>query len=416
MAKDLVIILAGGGGRRLLLLSEHRAKPAVPFGGIYRIIDFTLSNCVNSGLYQIFLLTQYRPGSLMKHLDFGNPWDLNRLDGGIVILQPYVGSTESRWYQGNADAVRQNLHLIEERSPQAVLVLGGDHVYKMDYRPLLEFHKQRNADLTVAVKRVRPEETHKFGICALAKDKRLVEFEEKPKTPKSDLASMGIYVFDRRIMFDALLADARTRGSSHDFGRDIVPKLIRQRRVYGYEFRGYWQDVGTVRSYFESSMALLQPEPPIDLSDAEWPILTKFGDPPPARILRSGKISDSMVCDGCTIDGMVETSIISPGVVIETDAVVRNSIVLEGCRISEGAKVNLAVIDENTTVGQHATIGSGIDFTPNREHPNILDCGVTLIGRNCYIPRDSRIGRNCLVRADSSGHGPLEIASGSSLT
>jgi glucose-1-phosphate adenylyltransferase len=412
MAKDLVIVLAGGAGKRLLLLSEYRAKPAVPFGGIYRIVDFALSNCVNSGLFNIFVLSQYRPRSLMRHLDFGNPWDLNRLDAGMVILQPYVGNVGSSWYQGNADAVRQNIHLIEERAPEAVLVLAGDHIYKMDYRPLLEFHKQRHADLTVAVTKVRREETTKFGTCTLDKDKRIAHFEEKPETPKSTLASMGIYVFSRRALSECLLADADTSNSSHDFGRDIVPVMIKNREVYGYEFRGYWQDVGTIGTYFESNMALLEPDSPIDLYNTNWPILTKFEDLPPARMLESADVSDSMICDGSIIDGTVESSIISPGVVILKGAVVRNSIVLNGCVISEGARVNLSIIDKNTTVGTNTKIGIGIDFSPNQDHPAIMDHGVTLIGRGSHIPAESAIGRNCLVRTTQADDCPLEIESG----
>jgi glucose-1-phosphate adenylyltransferase len=412
VAKNLVIILAGGAGRRLLLLSEHRAKPAVPFGGIYRIVDFALSNCVNSGLYQIFVLTQYMPWSLMRHLDFGNPWDLNRLDGGMVTLQPFLGAAGSGWYQGNADAVRQNLHLVEERAPEAVLILAGDHVYKMDYRPLLDFHKKRNADLTVAVKKVRPEDTSQFGTCMLAEDKRVVHFEEKSKTAKSDLASMGIYVFSRRTLFDCLKADAQNSDSPHDFGHDIVPSLIRKRKVYGYEFRGYWQDVGTIGTYFESNMALLETSPPVDLSDPDWPVLTKFEDLPPARILKPSAVSKSMICDGCTIGGTVESSIISPGVVVEKDAVVRNSIVLAGCTVSSGARLNLSIVDRDTMIGGNSRIGSGIDFTPNEDHPDILDRGVTLVGKGSCIPPGSTIGRNCLVRITDGGTTPLEIPSG----
>jgi glucose-1-phosphate adenylyltransferase len=411
MAKDLVIVLAGGAGKRLLLLSEDRAKPAVPFGGIYRIIDFTLSNCVNSGLYHIFVLSQYRPRSLMRHLDFGNPWALNRFNAGMLILQPHVGSVGSHWYQGNADAVRQNIYLIEERSPEAVLILAGDHVYKMDYRPLLAFHKQRHADLTVAVKRVRREETTKFGTCVLDKDKRISQFEEKSKTPKSNLASMGIYVFSRKALFDCLLADPE-HNSAHDFGRDIVPRVIQSGSVYGYEFRGYWKDVGTVGAYFESNMALLEPDSPIDLTNEDWPILTRFEDLPPARFQTSADVSESLVCDGSVIEGTVESSIISPGVTIQQGAVVRNSIIMNACTIREGARVNLSIVDKKSTIGEHARIGSGIDFTPNKDHPAILDHGVTLIGRRSFIPPRSVIGRNCLVSMLEPGNSPVELESG----
>ncbi|HVP57175.1 MAG TPA: glucose-1-phosphate adenylyltransferase subunit GlgD, partial [bacterium] len=352
MAEDLAVILAGGAGRRLLLLSERRAKPAVPFGGIYRIIDFALSNCINSGIGHVFVLSQYLPRSLWRHLNFGKPWDLDRLKAEMLILHPYVGSSESKWYEGTADAVYQNLHFIRERSSDRVLILGGDHVYKMDYRLLLDFHKKRGADVTVAVKRVRPEETTKFGTCLLDENKRIIEFEEKASRPKSNLASMGIYVFDTEVLADCLIRDAKNANSTHDFGRDIVPWAIQDRHAYGYEFNGYWQDVGTVSTYFESNMDLLRPEPPIDLDDRDWPILTNIEDLPPARLLKLGRASESMICDGSIINGTVESSIISPSVVIEEGAVVRNSIIFAGCVISRGAKINLSIVDKHVSVGQ----------------------------------------------------------------
>ena len=415
MAKDLAIVLAGGAGKRLLLLSERRAKPAVPFGGIYRIIDFALSNCVNSGIGHVFVLSQYLPRSLWRHLDFGKPWDLDRLEGEMMILQPYVGSSESKWYEGNADAVYQNLHFIRERSPETVLILGGDHVYKMDYRPLLRFHKEKKADLTVAVKKVRPEETTKFGTCLLDEDKQIVEFEEKARHPKSNLASMGIYVFDTEALADCLIKDSKNANSSHDFGRDIVPWAIGDRRVCGYEFNGYWQDVGTINAYFESNMELLHPNPPIDLDDPEWPILTNFEDLPPARLLRLGHVTESMICDGCVINGTVESSIISPGVIVEEGAVIRNSIICAGCTISGGVKINLSILDKHVSVGRNAKIGCGVDFRPNEEHSSIMASGVTLIGRGSHIPADSVIGRNCLVQTPRGTDRPLQVESGNTL-
>ena len=415
MAEDLAIILAGGAGKRLLLLSERRAKPVVPFGGIYRIIDFALSNCVNSGIGHVFVLSQYLPRSLWRHLNFGKPWDLDRLKAEMMILQPYVGSSQSRWYEGNADAVYQNLHFVRERSPEAVLVLGGDHVYKMDYRPLLDFHKKKGADLTVAVKRVRPEETTKFGTCLLNEDRRIIEFEEKASRPKSNLASMGIYVFDTEVLADCLIKDARNANSTHDFGRDVVSWAISDRRVYGYEFNGYWQDVGTISTYFESNMELLRPDPPMDLDDRDWPILTHIEDLPPARLLKHGRASESMICDGCMINGTVESSIISPGVVIEEGAVVRNSIIFAGCIISRGAKINLSIVDKHVSIGPNAKIGSGVDFRPNEEHASIMASGVTVIGRGSHIPGDSVIGRNCLVQARRGAEGPLHVESGKTL-
>jgi len=413
MAKDLVIILAGGSGRRLLLLSECRAKPAVPYAGTYRIIDFALSNCVNSGLRQVFVLSQYEPRSLWKHIDFGNPWDLTGRGGEVVILQPYIGNVERRWYEGSADAVRRNLHFVEERNPRSVLILGGDHVYRMDYRLLLDFHKQKNADLTVGVTKVPREEAVKFGTCVLDGDKRISQFEEKARSPKSTLASMGIYVFDFKVLAETLRGeDAAT---AHDFGKDIVPKLIRRGRVYGYEFRGYWRDVGTIASYFESSMALLSHEPPVDLNDPEWPILTKTEDLPPARVLAGSRVADSLISDACLIEGTVESSIISPGVVIGRDAVVRNSIVFADCSIAPQSSVNLAILDSNTVVAENSKVGFGVDFTPNHAHPAILDGGITVTGKGTYLPPGSIIGRNCLVQTSPEITDPIKVESGESL-
>jgi glucose-1-phosphate adenylyltransferase len=413
MAKDLVIILAGGSGRRLLLLSAVRAKPAVPFAGTYRIVDFALSNCVNSGLRQVFVLSQYEPRSLLEHLDFGNPWDLTGRGGEVVILQPYIGNVERRWYEGSADAVRRNLHFIEERCPESVLILGGDHIYRMDYRDLLEFHKDKNADLTVAVTGVPAEEAFKFGTCVLDDDKRIIEFEEKARSPKSTLASMGIYVFSSKVLSEALREeDAAT---AHDFGRDIVPKLIRRGRVYGYEFEGYWRDVGTISSYFESSMALLSQEPPVDLHDPEWPILTKPEDLPPARVLDGSRVEDSLISDGCIIEGTVESSIISPGVVVARDAVVRNSIVFSGCSIAARSRVNLSILDGNTVVAEDSKVGVGVDFTPNRHHPAILRSGISVTGKGTYLPPGSIVGRNCLVQTSPGITEPVQVESGESL-
>jgi glucose-1-phosphate adenylyltransferase len=397
MAKDLVVVLAGGAGKRLLLLSRYRAKPAVPFGGIYRIIDFALSNCVNSGLRQIFILSQYEPRSLWRHLDFGNPWDLDTMGSEVVILQPYIGDVENGWYEGNADAVRRNMHFIEERSPEAVLILAGDHIYKMDYRPLLAFHKQRKADLTVAVTRVNPEETPKFGTCALDGQKRIVEFQEKAQNARSNLASMGIYVFSRKALHEVLLGESAGI-HAHDFGGDVLPVLVEQNRAYGYEFRGYWRDVGTVGTYFEASMDLLNPRPQVDLSDPDWPIRTNLEDLPPALLGDSSRVTDSLICNGAVISGTVEGSVVSPGVRVEKNAVVRNSVILANSRIMNGALVNLSVLDKDVVVGKRARVGSGVDFTPNLEHPDLLRTGLTLIEKGCVVPPESTIGRNCLVR------------------
>ncbi|MGD9141745.1 MAG: glucose-1-phosphate adenylyltransferase family protein [bacterium] len=396
MGKNLVIILAGGSGERLLLLSEHRAKPAVPFCGPYRIIDFALSNCANSGLHDIYVLSQYRPHSLARHIDSGRSWNLDRDEGGIVILQPYVG-TESRWYSGNADAVFQNLHFIEERSAENVLILGGDHVYTMDYRPMLEFHRESKADLTIGVKQVRRGDLHKFGTCVVNREGRIESFMEKVPNAPTNLASMGIYVFKSELLSACLPADYLNPASSHDFGRDIIPALIGDRKVFAYEFEGYWEDVGTINTYYEVSMKMLDPSPPVDLDSEEWPIKTNYIDLPPARMTGSCAVSEAMVGDGAIVGGTVEHSHIGPEVTVEEGAVVRDSIVLPGCTIGRGAKVNLAIIDKHCTVGEGAVIGYGVDFTPNEARPAVMKSGITLVGRGTDVPPSAVIGRNCLI-------------------
>jgi glucose-1-phosphate adenylyltransferase len=412
MARDLVIILAGGAGKRLLLLSRHRAKPAVPFGGIYRIIDFALSNCVNSGLRQIFILSQYEPRSLWRHLDFGNPWDLNSMGGEVVILQPSKGNIEDGWYEGNADAVRRNMHFVEERSPEAVLILAGDHIYKMDYRPLLAFHKQRKADVTVAVTRVDPEETPKFGTCVLDGQKRIVEFHEKSRNARSNLASMGIYVFSRGALRESLLESVEGRETAHDFGGDILPVLVNGNRAFGYEYRGYWRDVGTVGTYFKTSMDLLKSRPEVELADSDWPILTNFKDFPPAFFDAGCRVTDSLISNGSVIRGTVEGSVISSGVVIGKQAVVRNSVVFDGSRILDGAIVSLSIIDKEVVVGERAKVGYGVDFTPNRDHPDLMSSGLTLVEKGGFIPPGSTIGRNCLVRKSRISGEAIMLESG----
>lgn len=415
MARDLVIILAGGAGKRLLLLSRHRAKPAVPFGGTYRIIDFALSNCVNSGLRQIFILSQYEPRSLWRHLDFGNPWDLNSMGSEVVIMQPYIGNVEDRWYEGNADAVRRNMHFIEERTPDSVLILAGDHVYKMDYRPLLDFHRQRKADLTVGVTRVKPEETPKFGTCSLDGQKRIVEFYEKSKEAKSTLASMGIYVFSRKALRECLLGENTGLEAAHDFGGDILPALVKQHRAYGYEFRGYWRDVGTISTYFETSMDLLSPRPPVDLSDPEWPILSNFEDLPPASFSESCRVSDSLVCNGAVIKGTVESSVISSGVTVEKGAVVRNSVIFPNSKIMEDALINLSIVDKDAVIGSRAKVGYGVDFSPNCVHPQLMNTGLTLVEKGSFIPAGSVIGRNCQVMKRERSAEAVVVESGQNL-
>jgi glucose-1-phosphate adenylyltransferase len=390
----LAVLLAGGEGERLSILSAMRAKPAVPFGGKYRIIDFALSNCVNSDIHNVVVLTQYNPRSLNDHIGVGRPWDLDRTKGGIRMLQPYVArGRTNQWYQGSADAVLRNLQVIQEGGSDTVLILAGDHVYKMDYRPFLQFHRRHRADVTVAVRPVPIGEAHRFGILALANDSKVVEWQEKPRQPKSDLASMGIYVFSTRAL-TKWLSDARP-----DFGRDVIPAMLDGgARVYGYRFEEYWQDVGTVESYWQSSMDLLEEQPALDLYDRNWLIHTKSEERAPAKLTPTANVHRSLISHGCIVAGTVEHSLLSPGVRVEVGAVVRDSIVMFDSIIKAGAIVERAIIDKEVTVGPNAVVGEGGDLaTANRDEPGRLNTGITLVGKRAVIPRGVRIGRNVRI-------------------
>jgi len=322
MSKVLAVIMAGGRGERLSLLSEERTEAAVPFGGKYRMIDFALSNCVNSGIYDVAVLTQYRPRSLQDHIGIGKPWDLDRKQGGVHLLQPFIGGAESGWQKGTADAVYQNLDFITESRADYVLVLAGDHVYRMDYQPMIAFHQQRGADITLGAVVVRLEEGHRFGMMETDAEGRIQSFEEKPARPRGTLGSMGIYVFDRltlaRVLDEAMRPDARgeTPGGQ-DFGRNIIPAMMqRGERVFAYPFTGYWQDVGTIQSYWEAHMRLVDDRPAFDLYYPSWVIHTLSEERPPAYIHEGAEVTQSLISHGCIIKGRVEHSVLSPGVVV----------------------------------------------------------------------------------------------------
>ena len=389
----LTLILAGGEGERLSILSQVRAKPGVPFGGKYRIIDFALSNAVNSGLTDDGILTQYAPRSLIDHIGVGRPWDLDRSHGGVALLQPYIGRGRTRdWYRGTADAVLQNMEFIADRDPELVLVLAGDHVYKMDYRPFIETHRAKQAAVTCAVRTVPLEEAHRFGILETDAEGRVTAFVEKPPNPSSNLVSMGVYVFDWPALREVLSPDRV------DFGRDLLPWMVEaERRVYGYEFKGYWQDVGTVESYWRASLDLLSDAPAIELNDLGWLIYTKSEERPPARIGPRATVARSMVSHGCVIDGTVEHSILSPGVRIGANAVVRDSIVMFDTAVGEGAVLDHAIVDKDCHIGDGARIGHGSDLRPNREEPERLYAGITLVGKRAVVPPRVTVGRNCRI-------------------
>jgi glucose-1-phosphate adenylyltransferase len=402
VAPVLTLILAGGEGERLSVLSQVRAKPGVPFGGKYRIIDFALSNVVNSGLTDVAVLTQYAPRSLIDHIGVGRPWDLDRSHGGVALLQPYIGRGRARdWYRGTADAVLQNVEFIADRDPELVLVLAGDHVYKMDYRPFIETHRAKQAEVTCAVRTVPLEEAHRFGILDTDADGRVTAFVEKPPNPTSNLVSMGVYVFAWPLLREMLASDRV------DFGRDVLPWMVDEgRQVFSYEFKGYWQDVGTVESYWRTSLDLLSDEPAIELNDLGWLIYTKSEERPPARIGSKASVIRSMVSHGCVIEGTVEHSILSPGVRVGAGAIVRNSIVMFDTVVGEGAILDQAIVDKDCRIGAGARIGEGDDLRPNREEPERLYAGITLVGKRAEIPARMRIGRNCRV---DPGAGPADF-------
>ncbi len=397
MKRTVAVVLAGGEGERLSILSSVRAKPAVPFGGKYRIIDFTLSNCVNSDITDVVVLTQYNPRSLNDHIGLGRPWDLDRNTGGIKLLQPYIARGRvAEWYRGTADAVLQNFNVLEHGTADTVVVLAGDHIYKMDYQPFVAFHRRHRADVTIAVRRVPLSDATRMGILAMDEAGRVVEWQEKPKQPKSDLASMGVYVFSKRAL-RTWLDESRP-----DFGANVIPAMIDGgARVFGYRFDGYWQDVGTIQSFWETNMALLEDSPDLELNDREWLIHTRSEERAPARIGPTAQVHRSLISHGCVINGTVVNSILSPGVRVDVGAVVRDSIVMFDSTIRMGAIVDRAILDKQVVIGPGAVIGEGADLTiPNDQEPTRLNTGITVIGKRATVPRGVRVGRNVRIDGD----------------
>ena len=415
----LTLILAGGQGSRLSILGEKRAKPAVPFAGKYRIIDFALSNVVNSGLYRVAVLTQYRPHSLMQHIGIGEPWDLNRSQpNGVQIWQPYQGRGSQDWYRGTADALHQNRNLIAESGSDRVLVLSGDHIYKQDYRDMLTFHDAKGADLTVAVMNVAPDEVFRFGIMSTDATQRITKFTEKPKQSDSTLASMGIYVFNTRFLLQQLNEDAADPASDHDFGKNIIPKMVANDNVYAYPFTGYWVDVGTISSYWETNLAQLQQKPELALYDPSWVIHTRSKERPPVKLGASGQSRDSLLSNGCVIEGMVVNSVLSPGVRVERGAIVRDSVIMNDTEIRAGAVVDRCVLDKEIEVDAGARIGVGDDNTPNQLEPANINTSITIIGKRASIPAGAVIGRNCRIDPNTTceDYDQLQVPSGATIS
>ncbi|WP_334100266.1 glucose-1-phosphate adenylyltransferase [Thermotoga petrophila] len=398
MGNIVAMILAGGQGTRLGVLTERIAKPAIPFGGKYRLIDFTLSNCVNSGIYRVGVLTQYRPHVLSKHIGIGRPWDLDRKDGGVEILPPYVGRHESDWYKGTANAVYQNLEFLEENDAELVLILSGDHVYAMNYNDLIDYHLLKKADGTIACMEVPIEEASRFGIMITNVDGKIVDFEEKPAKPRSNLASLGIYVFNYEFLKKVLIEDENDPNSSHDFGKDVIPRILRENlgSLYAFRFDGYWRDVGTLRSYWEANLELVLPVPPFNLYDPNWRFFTHTEEMPPAYVAPGSKVSTSLVSEGAEVYGNVFNSVIFQGVKIGRGTVVKNSVIMTRAEIGENCYLENVIIAESVKIGNNVRMGVGED-AENKLDPKVYSGLLTVVGMNSVIPDDMVIGKNCVI-------------------
>ena len=377
----VAMLLAGGQGIRLYALTQDMAKPAVPYGGKYRIIDFPLSNCTNSGIDTVGVLTQYQPLVLNDYIGNGQPWDLDKLHGGVHVLPPYQTNAGASWYEGTANAIYQNMSFIERYDPEYVIVLGGDHIYRMDYSKMLQFHKQNQADCTIAVQEVSLEEATRLGIMTCDKEGRVVEFAEKPKEPKSTLASMGIYIFTWKKLKQYLIENENANTGSKDFGKDIIPAMLAAgERLFAYAFEGYWKDVGTLDSLWEANMDLLSPSVPLDLYDKEWKIYSRNLNMPPQYIGDKAAVENSMISEGCEINGTVDFSIIFSGAVIEENATVKYSIIMPGTVVKAGAVVEYSIVGEDCVIHENAHVGASPETIENRD-----EWGIAVVGHKVDI-------------------------------
>ncbi len=415
MSKAFAMIMAGGGSPGLSVLTEVRADAAVEFAGKFRLIDFPLSNCVNSDIYNVAVLTQYRPQTLNTHIGTGTPWDLDLNQGGVHLLQPYRGGIYGDWQKGTADAVRRNLDFVAAQQEDYVLVLSGDHIYSMDYRPLINEHIANKADVTLCVRNVNTFDTHRYGIVSINNDNRVYSYEEKPKRAKGCLANMGIYVFRKEFLIEML-----TEHNFNDFGRDLLPFVISNNyRVFSYHFPGYWADVGNIQAYWEANMSLLAEEPALDLYDTGWVVHTRSMDKAPVLVGAKAKVADNILSNGCQIEGEVSHSVISSGVIVEEGAVVRNSILMRNVHIQSGCVIDRAIIDRDCLIGAGSQVGVGEDIVPNAELPSVLNTGLTVIGRARRLAPGTVVGRSVIIHPT---HGVKaapevsgEIASGASV-
>lgn len=392
----VAMLLAGGQGSRLGVLTQKIAKPAVPYGGKYRIIDFPLSNCINSGIEAVGVLTQYQPLVLNEYIGNGQPWDLDSMNGGVQVLSPYEQSGGANWYSGTANAIYQNLSFIDRYDPEYVVVLSGDHIYKMDYAQMLSYHKEKGADCTIAVLDVSLEEATRFGIMIANDDGSIYDFEEKPAKPKSTLASMGIYIFNYKVLKQYLIDNENDETATKDFGKNIIPAMLENgEKLFAYRFDGYWKDVGTIDSLWEANMDLINPKIPIDLYDPTWKIYSRNPVLPPQIIGKNAEIQNSMATEGCVINGNVDFSMIAEGVVIEEGAVVHDSILMPGAVVKKGAKIEYAIIGENTVIGENTHVGNRPENIEDKE-----SWGIAVVGNNLKISADKVIAPKEIIYKD----------------
>lgn len=388
--KCIAMLLAGGQGSRLLVLTDKTAKPAVPFGGKYRIIDFPLSNCVNSGIDTVGILTQYQPLELNNYIGNGQPWGLNRNYGGVHILPPYAQSKKMEWYKGTANAIYQNLTFIEKYNPEHVIILSGDHIYKMDYSKLLKFHIENEAECTIAVRRVPIEEASRFGIMNTNPDGSIYDFEEKPEKPKSDLASMGVYVFRYDVLLKYLVADEEDKNSDNDFGKNVIPALLSdERRLFAYKFDGYWKDVGTIYSLWEANMELL--DGAFDIRDKVFKTYARNYAKPPSYIAKGSEIKNSFVAEGCSVKGKISHSVVSTGCTIEEDVEIYDSVIMPEAVIKKGAVIKYSIIGEGAVVDRNARVGDDPSYYEESEW------GVSVIGKHEHVEKNSTVKPNTVV-------------------
>jgi glucose-1-phosphate adenylyltransferase len=399
--KCVAMLLAGGQGSRLGVLTKNTAKPAVPFGGKYRIIDFPLSNCTNSGIDTIGVLTQYKPLKLNSYIGIGQPWDLDRLNGGVTILPPYMKQSVGEWYSGTANAICQNMEFIETYDPEYVLILSGDQIYKMDYNAMLKYHEEKDADVTIAILEVPWEDAGRFGIMNTDEDEKVYEFVEKPKNPISNKASMGIYIFNWKKLRQYLIDDMNTAGSHNDFGKDIIPKMLKDgERMFAYPFKGYWRDVGTIQSLWEANMDLLEESPELDLYDASWKIYSRNPVEPPHYISLGANVRRCIITEGGIIYGDVLHSVLFAGVTIGSGSRINNSILMPNVKIGENVIIENAIIAENTVIGDNCYIGYNMDSELSAAAVD-KDCDITVIGENLVIPTGFRLAKGSMIDVDN---------------